>query len=365
MDIYAMGLVLAELFMGEPVVQSDNFYGCVVRHLTGNLKFPPALLEGPLGPVIRKACARQPEERYPDAQALLEALEAVQTSVSQSGQLPIALTTSSPGLVIHADTELSLAIPRPERSAPDGFSLIIPGSFQMGSPEDEPSRSEDETLHEVTLSRAFFLQTCEVTWAQWKDVMGHAPFKDKPKRPIRSVSWYDAVAYCNALSTQQGLIPYYFLEGSQGKPGRDFRVQRVIINDPDADGWRLPTEAEWEYACRAGEEVEQARHGNLRKIAWYDNNARRNPRAVGGLDPNAWGLHDMLGNVWEWVWDRYGDYGSRRVRDPAGPSSSPFRVYRGASFSSSASLCRAANRGHSLPDRRYPNVGFRVARNCI
>jgi formylglycine-generating enzyme required for sulfatase activity len=361
MDVYAMGLVLAEMLTGAPVVQADHFYTCVVQHLTGNLRFPPELINGPLGGLIRKATARRPEDRFPDAHAFLDALEAI-----RRGHAPPELASthnplSSSGLIVPA--EVRIHTPPTPKPAPDGFARLEPGTFLMGSPDDEPGRNDDEPLHEVTLTRPLLLQQRLVTAAQWRQLLGAPPPRDGHDRPAQKISWFDAVAWCNALSTRDGLTPFYALEGAAGRLGADLRAENVLTPDLDANGWRLPTEAEWEYACRAGGDPDTTRYGPLHRVAWYDSNARRGPQPVARLEPNAWGLYDMLGNVWEWVWDRYGPYPNKRARDPQGLGRAPFRVYRGGGYSSGAALCRAANRGHALPDRRLPTIGFRVARN--
>jgi formylglycine-generating enzyme required for sulfatase activity len=237
----------------------------------------------------------------------------------------------------------------------------------MGSPDDEPGHNPDEALHEVVLTRPFFIQTHELTQETWAALVPVNPSEHKgPKLPVNRASWFDAVMYANLRSERDGLTPYYAIEGARGRVGADLRADAVTIPDTDGPGWRLPTEAEWEYACRAGSDtLETPRYGPLREIAWYGANARRAPQPVGQLQPNAWGLYDMLGNVWEWVWDRHAPHMTKKARDPLGPAKGAFRVYRGSCFSSDAAVCRAANRGNALPDRRLPSVGFRLARNLV
>lgn len=372
MDVYAMGLVFVEMITGSPVVKASNFYKCVVQHITGNLHFPPDLMAGPLGPVIRKATARNPEERYTDAQAMLEALATVAYPNTNPQQVRVLATSGlvhsspevivrpAPQVMVNADTEFNL----PSSLAPEGFVLVRAGEFMMGSPEEEPGRNDDETLHKVILSRSFYLQEAPVTRAQWGMHFDTHPSRNTSRDdlPVESVSWYDAIAYCNALSAEEGLPDYYLIEGEKGIPGKNFQCQRVTIPDPNGEGYRLPTEAEWEYAVRADEDEDEPRYGQLARVSWYEGNSKRRTRPVKGMEPNAWGLYDMFGNVWEWVWDRYMPHGSRKVRNPTGPSKSPYRVQRGGSFGSNARICRAANRGHGLPHRRFHNVGFRVAR---
>jgi len=155
------------------------------------------------------------------------------------------------------------------------------------------------------------------------------------KRPVDSVSWWDAVRFCNTRSAAEGLTPAYRLD--------------PIEWDRDADGYRLPTEAEWEYACRAGSDG--PRYGPLDDIAWYRGNSGERPHNVGGKQPNAWGLYDMLGNVWDWCWDVYDAevYGS-------------YRVLRGGGWFDEHWSCRASVRRRSHPDLRIDDVGFRLAR---
>jgi hypothetical protein len=212
------------------------------------------------------------------------------------------------------------------------FRLIPAGSFLMGSPEDEEGRYDDEIQHAVEITQPFLLKTTPVTQAQWLALMGNNPahFKGDDRRPVEQVSWEDAVCFCEALSTQTGGM------------------------------YRLPTEAQWEYACRAG--TTGARYGDLDAVAWYVDNGRMNTKPVGQKQPNAWGLYDMLGNVDEWCQDWYErDYPSEPQRDPKGPPSGDFRVIRGGDWYTHAQYCRAAQRADYTPTGRYDGVGFRPA----
>ncbi|MEU3049273.1 SUMF1/EgtB/PvdO family nonheme iron enzyme [Streptomyces sp. NPDC006984] len=186
------------------------------------------------------------------------------------------------------------------------------------------------------------LGTHPVTQQLYADVTGARPSAaEGPALPVESVSWQDAVAFCNALSAREGLAPAY----------RVGDAADAVERDPAADGYRLPTEAEWEHACRAG--TGQARYGPLDEIAWHRANAGGAPRPVGGRRPNAWGLHDMLGNVWEWCGDLYDPevYGS-------------YRVLRGGGWFDEHWSCRASVRRRSHPTLRIDDVGFRVARSA-
>ena len=163
----------------------------------------------------------------------------------------------------------------------------------MGSPESEEYRDSDEVQHRVTLTRAFLLQATEVTQAQYQALMGNNPskFSNCSDCPVEKVSWIDAIAYVNALSKKESLPACYDSKG-------EVIGGRTVY---DCKGYRLPTEAEWEYAARGG--AQGARYGNLDNIAWYDGNSGRKTHPVGKKRPNSFGLYDMLGNVWEWCHD--------------------------------------------------------------
>ncbi len=224
------------------------------------------------------------------------------------------------------------------------FELISAGTFTMGSPTDELGRWNDETQHEVTLTKSFYMQTTEVTQGQWRAVMGSNPsdFSDcGDDCPVETVSWDDVQEFIEKLNQMEG-----------------------------TDKYRLPTEAEWEYASRAGSTTAFANgeitnidcdDPNLDQMAWYCGNADITTHPVAQKDPNDWGLYDMHGNVWEWCEDWYGAY-SGPVTDPTGPSSGTIRVLRGGSWDFNAMYCRSASRYGLKPDNRSYDIGFRVAR---
>lgn len=253
---------------------------------------------------------------------------------------------------------------RPPAAIPAGFVLISAGTFLMGSPHDEPFGREDETRHQVTISRPFLLAAREVSRAEWRQATGESAgyFAACEFCPVESISWFDAVRFCNLLSARDGLRPAYRIDGER------------VVWDTEADGYRLPTEAEWEYACRAGTQTpfstgtcissEQANFDGYHPPPGCPESLfRGEPIAVGSLAANAWGLYDMHGNVGEWCWDYYADYSSAPVRDPRGPAVGEKRVMRGGSWANFARKCRSAHRVGVDPRRSLDTIGFRLARS--
>jgi formylglycine-generating enzyme required for sulfatase activity len=227
------------------------------------------------------------------------------------------------------------------------FVYIAPGMFMMGSPSGEPGRDDDERQHRVTLTKGFHLQTTEVTQGQWKAVMGGNPsfFRNcGDDCPVERVSFEDVQKFIRRLNQMEGMNKY-----------------------------RLPTEAEWEYASRAGtetaftngpiRELDCGYDANLDAMGWYCGNSDKKTHPVGRKKANRWGLYDMHGNVWEWCQDRKGKYPSKHVIDPKSLSQSQYRVSRGGSFGGSAGSCRSANRNGESPGNQIRTLGFRLARD--
>lgn len=223
---------------------------------------------------------------------------------------------------------------------------IPPGTFMMGSSENEVGRYNDENLHRVELTRGYWLADTPVTQALWEVVMGSNPSLNKNLScPIDTVSWDDCQEF-----------------------------MKRVNNCGVCLDMRLPTEAEWEYACRAGTtaatwlgDLQSGEKGDallLDSIAWYSGNAESTTHPVGQKLANPWGLYDMLGNVYEWCADWYGDYDMKIVRDPQGPADGAERVLRGRSWGSYARYVRADFRLGTLPNKRLDHVGFRLARSA-
>ena len=261
----------------------------------------------------------------------------------------------------------------PKASVPKGFVRVEAGTFTMGSPRHEAWRVFDEgPQRKVTITRPFALKRTEVTQSEWLQVMGTRPSKHAGcggECPVEQVNFFEALAYANALSKKEGLHECYALSGCWGKPGQgtygclNAEVKAKGESPLACTGYRLPTEAEWEYAARAG--GTGPRYGELSSIAWWDGNSGRRTHPVAQKEANAWGLYDMLGNVWEWTWDWKTLYPSSEERDPTGPTTrTASRVYRGCGWDfGAAGFCRSAYRGGFLPVHRTPALGFRLAKS--
>ena len=234
-------------------------------------------------------------------------------------------TPGSPGMALDLGGGVTLKLVR-----------IPPGRFLMGSPQGERDRATDEgPQREITLSRGFYMGLHEVTQEQYQRVMGSNPSTfPGAQNPVEKVTWNKAVEFCRKASQSTG---------------------KTV---------RLPTEAEWEYACRAGSRTKFScgdDDGNLGNYAWYTGNSGNKTHPVGQKRPNNWGLYDMHGNVREWCADWYKDsYANPGYTDPRGPASGQDRVWRGGGWDNRAQGCRSAFRGSYIPDDPLNNIGFRV-----
>jgi formylglycine-generating enzyme required for sulfatase activity len=221
----------------------------------------------------------------------------------------------------------------------------------MGSTTGE---EDERPVHTAHIS-GFFMGKTEVTQAEYQAIIGVNPsgvFGDT--LPVENVSWYDAVEYCNKLSRKEGLTPAY--SGSNDNITCNFT----------ANGYRLPTEAEWEYAARGGNRdslaFSYAGGNSVSVLGWYNNNSEKHIHETGTKSPNSLGLYDMSGNVWEWCWDWYGAYASTEQTDPRGVQRGTYRVNRGGSWNSGADQLRTTYRSYGEPASRYHDLGFRVIR---
>lgn len=228
--------------------------------------------------------------------------------------------------------------PTVENSLGMVFRLIQPGKFLMGSPDSDKDKYRDENQHSVVISTAFYMQTTEVTQGQWKAVLGVNPSYFSycgDDCPVEQVSWDDVQLFLEKLNAKG--------EGT----------------------YRLPTEAEWEYAARGGTSTQYPFGDDVADISrysWYAKSSGSKTHPVAKLSPNPWGLYDMMGNVYEWVADRYGAYKSGEGVDPQGPTLGSFRVARGGGWHSSSGRVRTAVRNIYGPEFRYYRLGFRVVK---
>jgi formylglycine-generating enzyme required for sulfatase activity/flavodoxin len=256
----------------------------------------------------------------------------------------------------------------------ENLVLIKGGTFSMGSPDAEPWRGKDERLHQVTVGD-FYIGAREVTQKEYRDVTGNNPSNfTGDTLPVENVTWLNAVEYCNLRSVKEGLTPAYKVDGDK------------ISWDRSADGYRLPTEAEWERASRAGTNTPfntgpflgtneanyyghypyqiEENYFSQDKLTAKPGGYNEKTLPVGSFQPNAYGLSDMHGNVREWVWDYYGEYPADGSSDPTGPVSGTLRVHRGGGWNDFAKNTRSAYRGTLDPSKASFNQGFRVARNA-
>ncbi len=267
---------------------------------------------------------------------------------------------------------------------PAGWACIPAGSFTMGSPVGEPGREHDETAHAVTITRPFWLKTTEVTQGQWRALMGDNPSDQDQcgdSCPVENVNWYRAIAFANASSLKDGLRPCYqttagaiYDAAAAGRKETPTWPEKLAC-----PGYRLATEAEWEYAARAGSKTAfsagpitkgtdcSVLEPALAEVGWYCGNSNEGLMPVAGKSPNAWGLYDMHGNVWEWLWDLgtvAADYPEGPATDPLGSPGGSHRRDRGGSYHSNPVRCRAANRDALVPDATYSDTGLRLARSA-
>lgn len=284
----------------------------------------------------------------------------------------------------------------PHIVTPSGVEMIQipPGEFIMGSPDDEIDRSANEEPHKVTITKPFLMAKTEVTvkmyldfvkevrtnppaWAS-RELIAQATRCNKyyklgsalnsPDFPIVGVAWNDAAVFVNWLSKKDGYKQCYYL-----KDDGEYEWDR------SCDGYRLPTEAEWEYAARAGTTtaffgaprgVTEYLEGcvedpNLNDLSWYCKNSDGHPHKVATKKPNNWGLYDMAGNVWEWTWDWHYKYGTEPVVDPQGGPPGKVKIFRGGSWHAAAAHHRCASRAANSTHHRCFGIGFRLARSVI
>ncbi len=253
------------------------------------------------------------------------------------------------------------------KQANDDFVLINGGTFQMGSPTNEPEREADEVQHNVTVD-SFYISKTELSQKQYQSVMGNNPSENKGENlPVENITWYDAVQYCNELSKKEGLTPCYTISGN------------IVTWNKSANGYRLPTEAEWEYAARAntttpfsfGSNVKDE-NANCYNAYGYNNDASgswvngylEHTVDVNSYAANAYGLYNMHGNVAEWVWDWYSDYNTSISSNPTGAASGNDKIARGGGWNDFPKHIRSAYRSAFPANVPLYSIGVRLVRNA-
>ena len=304
-------------FTGEPTVIVD----APLKSLGLKIELTPKLtVEGPVGQNTLVEWARELIGPWTAWSNVV---------VGPEGTVLVDLTPGAAGRFYRAKVDLKPA-------GPDGFVWIPPGTFMMGSPLSEADRSTNEVQHKVTLTQGFWMSDSEVTQEKYEAVTGiNLSLVKGLNIPATSVTWDAAVLYCQKLTERE----------------------RAIGRITAQQSYRLPTEAEWEYAARAG--TTGAYYGDLDAIAWHSGNRGNLNHSVKEKVPNAWGLYDMLGNVSEWCSDWYGDYSTESINDPTGPISGTSRVIRGGATTRYAGAARSAARNSWNPATLWMDIGFR------
>jgi formylglycine-generating enzyme required for sulfatase activity len=414
-DVYALGVILYELLTGRLPFQGPVL--SILSRIQTEAPPPPSDYRSDLDPDLEalclKAMARNPADRYA---SMVELAEALIRHADATGELPRPVPTADAGPGVGggpastvplsdnppasppplpgrpslpppsrlvAKRESKLRKPRPpevvdtdlitSRAAQVQLRRIRAGTFSMGSPDGDANALADEKpRHEVRIGRTFYIGVYQLTQGQYHSAMGKNPSwfsstgggRDKvagrstDQHPVECVSWLDAIRFCNRLSEQESLKPFYEISG------RDVHVPQW-----GGTGYRLPTEAEWEYACRAGSAGSYCfgdRERELSGFAWFGGEGG-STHPVGLKRPNAWGLYDMHGNVWEWCWDWYSKEYYRRspVDDPRGPDASrraTAQVIRGGSWDEDPKGARSAYRNTYTSLAKPHSLGFRVVR---
>jgi len=261
--------------------------------------------------------------------------------------IPPGLASGTISIVANGDTSNSVYLTISE--LPDIEEITVRGSqFMMGA---DNGPADEKPLHEVFISKDLFVSRFEVDQRLWRLVMeGNPSIIKSDDLPVHNVSWMDAVEFCNRLSEIQGLITCYIVTG-----------ESVAWNE-DANGYRLPTEAEWEYTCRSGTTQDFGESMLPDDYSWYNLNSGLNPHPSGKKEPNPSGIYDMHGNIREWCWDYYDSnyYSVSQSTDPSGPATGEFRITRGGSYSDGKNYIRASAR--FAPDSLISDCGLRLFR---
>lgn len=407
-DVYSLGMTFYEMLAGRlPFDSSIHGTPAAVRDFVINDKVPPVSdfnnrISDELVKFVAKAIHKDREERFASAAEMLSELETlekenklgppetIEDPPEPKPPLPPALPPTLiddkqkkgkwnrllyiPIVIVvmaviayvvviskSADTpkategKLPSGVVHPPATMREEMVFIEAGTFVMGCDRNKSECGDDELpAHEVTLS-SFFISKFEVTQKLWRNVMGNNPSNVKgDNRPVVLVSWKDAIEFCNKLSEAEGLEPAYKIDGSG------------VSCDLRSNGYRLPTEAEWEYVAKGGNKGKNFLFGgdnSIDAVAWYKSNSDGTIHEVGMKKANELGIYDLSGNVWEWCWDFYGSYKAASQVDPQGPKAHVNRVARGGSWNRDEKFCRTTNRYGFTPNDRGKDLGFRIVKS--
>lgn len=403
-DVYSLGMTFYEMlcaktpFSGDTTTTPTAVYAAIINgEVPPPTQFYPGITDA-LSDFVMKAIHKERNYRFANANEMLLALDNLERSGQTTVQDVLAedlyhfrlhhstgetTVQDNPGFIPpfapkknHENRIDFGAVPKQVETfspqvTPGPFNcremvLVDGGRFMMGSYDGEP---DEKPVHEVTVT-SFLIGKYQVTQELWQKVMGNNPSNFKGEnRPVESVSWFDAVDFCNKLSVQEGLSKCYSksIVKKSGFLNRMVGYQEEVITcDFNANGYRLPTEAEWEYAARSGNKSKGYKYSGSNEIevvSWYGyEKSGRTTHDVGIKLPNELGIYDMSGNVWEWCWDRYGSYTSTSETNPKGANSGSYRVRRGGSWFGVAERCRVAYRDSGDPGGRSGSVGLRLVR---
>jgi formylglycine-generating enzyme required for sulfatase activity len=343
-DQYALGVTAYELLSGRWPFESND---TAILARAVQTKPVPAIdgVSDGVMTVLRKVLAKRSEDRFPNCREFVKALAT--PPKPKQAQPPLLKSPFSMQEAAAAQQAWAVHLGRSAietQAVGIKLALVPPGEFLMGSSETEAERSNDEQQHRVRITRPFYLGVFPVTQGEYVRVIGTNPsyFRGDERRPVENVSWDEATEYCQKLT----------------------ETERAAGRLPSGWNYRLPTESEWEYACRVGTATKYSFGDDEERLgdyAWFKENSGGKTHPVGEKSPNAWGLYDLHGNVWEWCTDSYGAYQSGEVTDPSVPSAGSYPVFRGGGWNGGAWYCRSADRCWNEPSFRDRFLGFRLA----
>jgi formylglycine-generating enzyme required for sulfatase activity len=325
-DLYALGATMHHLLTGiEPLPFKFEPLSKIVPGISPEVEN-----------IIMKVLKDNLAERFSNAREMKNAIESIGSNFP-------AVTP-----VANSNKTVNIAVP----TVINDMILISGGIFLMGS---EQGDNKEKPVHKVTVC-SFYMNKYPITYREYKLYQqGHAGMWTGADYPVDTVSWYNAINYCNWLSDKEGFPRCYIVKGNEV----EFYINR--------SGYRLPTEAEWEYACRAGTVTEYYWGNDMDgDYCWYNENSSGHGHSAGQKKPNAWGLYDMIGNTWEWCWDWYDEnyYSKSPDYNPTGPASGSLRVIRGGSWYHNTKVCRTSYRSNAQPLNGQGRISLRLVRTA-